>query len=124
MAQGDVIIRQIALPYTIKGVTLPNNDGTYSIYINTTIPQEQQEKALRHELTHVDKGHLHDPYSVADNEAEAAPADCPIIPEELVFARGGGILHGASRERMLAILNATYSLVAAQLPAVQGYCVG
>ena len=49
----DFCIRYVALPYTVKGVTVISEDGFYNVYINSLLPMEEQKKALRHELTHI-----------------------------------------------------------------------
>lgn len=49
----DYYVRYIALPYTVKGITVVSEDDFYNIYINSLLPLEEQKKALRHELTHV-----------------------------------------------------------------------
>ena len=46
-------VRYIALPYTVRGVTVVSEDDFYNIYINSLLPYEEQKKVLRHELTHV-----------------------------------------------------------------------
>ena len=48
-------IRYIALPYTIKGVTVMDNGGYYNIYINSRLSWEDQKKAVRHELEHIQR---------------------------------------------------------------------
>ena len=52
---NDYLIRYIALPYTIKGVTVMDNDGYYNIYINSRLSWEDQKKAVRHELEHIQR---------------------------------------------------------------------
>ncbi len=49
----NIIIRIIDMPITIKGVTIPSNDGYYNIYINARYSVDHQNKTLRHELKHV-----------------------------------------------------------------------
>lgn len=67
----DVYIRYIPLPHAVEGVTLPNDDDTSDIYINSNICPELQEKALRHEIEHIKKDHLYDYNPVVINEKEA-----------------------------------------------------
>lgn len=49
----DYCIRLIALPCTIKGVTVQDIDGFYNVYINSRLSIEAQNKAILHELTHI-----------------------------------------------------------------------
>ena len=52
---NDYIIRYIALPYTVKGVTVQDADGFYNIYINSQLSIGEQKKAIRHELNHINR---------------------------------------------------------------------
>lgn len=52
---NDYIIRYIALPYSVKGVTVMDKDGFYNIYINSQLSFEEQDKAIRHELEHINR---------------------------------------------------------------------
>lgn len=49
----DIIFRLVDLPLCVKGITMPNNDGTYNIYINARYPENIQRCALLHELKHI-----------------------------------------------------------------------
>lgn len=50
----DYYVQYIKLPYKVKGVTIPNDDGTFNIFINSIIPPDEQEKAYLHELHHIE----------------------------------------------------------------------
>lgn len=50
---NDYIIRYIALPYSVKGVTVMDKDGFYNIYINSLLSREAQLEAIKHELEHI-----------------------------------------------------------------------
>ena len=52
-------VRRIPLPATVEGVTIPNDDGAFDIYINESLPPERHEDARRHELRHITKDHLY-----------------------------------------------------------------
>ena len=41
------------LEYGIDAVTTPNDDGTYTIAINSNLCEERARKALLHEITHI-----------------------------------------------------------------------
>lgn len=49
----DYCVRYVALPYTVKGVTVISEDDFYNVYINSLLPLEEQKKSLWHELTHI-----------------------------------------------------------------------
>jgi len=48
------IIRVIKLPTTIRGLTVPDPDGNYNIYINKDISHEMQLETLIHESEHIE----------------------------------------------------------------------
>lgn len=68
---GDYFIRYIPLPCHVEGVTVPNDDGTYSIYINSTLPVCVQQTALRHEVNHIRMNHLYSVDDITTIESEA-----------------------------------------------------
>lgn len=80
-----VFVRMLSgMPLSVRGVTMPNPDGTYSIYVNADLPPQAQQAALEHELCHVRRGHLDDLAPVAVNELEAngkpVPPAAPLVP--------------------------------------------
>lgn len=111
MTEGDVFIRYAEFPYTVKGVTVPNDDGTFSIYINSALPESQQKAALRHELCHVRGNHFYDGLAAYADETAANNDRTEVPAEALVFARGGGLVTGRRRQRFLALLDATIDRV-------------
>ena len=66
-----IFVRMIPLPKAIRAVVLPNDDGTFDIYLNSNLPEEIQNKALEHELEHIKQDHLYNNDPVAQNEKEA-----------------------------------------------------
>ena len=68
---GNVFVRMVSLPLSVRAVTLPNDDTTFDIYINADLPEELQNKALEHELVHIRRNHFYDEKPVWENEAEA-----------------------------------------------------
>lgn len=70
---SNIFIRLVKLPSdSVRAVTIPNDDGTFDIYINARLPEELQRKALEHELNHIRKDHFYndDPIWVNEEEAE------------------------------------------------------
>jgi hypothetical protein len=67
----DHYVRVIELPPGINGVSVPNDDGTFSIYINALYDAGTQRRALEHELEHLARDHFYKAESVALQEAEA-----------------------------------------------------
>ena len=68
---SNIFVRMIPIPKAVRAVTLPNEDGTFDIYINSNLPDELQQKALEHELGHIRKDHFYndDPVWINENEA-------------------------------------------------------
>lgn len=51
--ERDFIVREVPFPYCVKSVVTPNNDGSFSIYINEKLSPDQKRKALEHEEDHI-----------------------------------------------------------------------
>lgn len=66
-----IFVRCIALPWSVEAVTIPNDDNTYNVYVNSTRCQATQEKALQHEIRHIKLSHFYDDEPVIVNEKEA-----------------------------------------------------
>lgn len=66
-----IFVRMIGMPDTVPAVVLPNDDGTFDIYINENLPEEMQNRALEHELEHIRRDHLYNDDPVGLNEREA-----------------------------------------------------
>lgn len=83
MTAPDVTVRVIELPAKVRGVTLPNADGTYSVYVNAALSPNVQQEALLHELYHIRNDHLYtalQPVSACEALAKARPKAFP-LPE-------------------------------------------
>jgi len=48
-----VIVRVAALPRRVKGVTVPDDDGNYNVYLNQCLSYETQRRAYLHEIEHI-----------------------------------------------------------------------
>lgn len=44
----DYFVRLIELPVKVEGVTVPNSDGSFSVYINALLSEAKREEVLRH----------------------------------------------------------------------------
>lgn len=67
----DYYVYEIPLPRSVRGCTRVNDDGTYTVYLNSEIPEEKRRAALRHELRHIELNHLYREIPVEQAEAEA-----------------------------------------------------
>ena len=77
----DHFVRVIELPHTVRGVTVPNDDGTFSVYINAAYDAGVQRSTLEHELEHLARDHFYSAAPIAVQEAEAdGKAPRPAVP--------------------------------------------
>ena len=54
---ADYFVHFVPFPVlSTGGMIMPNDDGTFSIYINSRLSRERQIRALRHELRHIING--------------------------------------------------------------------
>ena len=53
-----IFVRLLKLPHSVKGVTTPNNDNTFNIFINEELSETAKLSALDHELNHIKLGHF------------------------------------------------------------------
>lgn len=60
LTDQGVYVRFAPLPINVEGVTLPNDNGTYDVYINSNLSEEHQLSVLRHELKHINLNHMYD----------------------------------------------------------------
>lgn len=67
----DVQIRYLSLPCSVEGVTIPNHDGSFDIYINDVFCDEKKREILLHELAHLQKDHFYLDISIGILEKEA-----------------------------------------------------
>ena len=68
----DYFVRVVELPAAVRGVTVPNDDGTFSVYINALYDDETQRRTLEHELAHLARDHFYSASPIAVQEAEAS----------------------------------------------------
>ena len=76
-------VRLVPLPLTVDGVTLPNDDGNFDIYINSCHTKEHQEETLAHELNHIRKEHFYNdtkPIRTVEQEADGVAPRHRVIP--------------------------------------------
>jgi hypothetical protein len=67
----DTYVRLIPLPVKVEGVTLPNDDGSFDIYINSRLSPALQQATLEHELRHIRRGHFEAEMPVSRMERQA-----------------------------------------------------
>ena len=52
---NEIYVRLLALPMTIRGVTVTDDEGDYNIYINSSLTPDQRKLVLKHEMTHIER---------------------------------------------------------------------
>lgn len=68
----DYYVRRVKFPNrSCPALVVPNDDGSFDIYINTLFPPDKQAEALEHELRHLKKDHFYKEEPISKQEAEA-----------------------------------------------------
>ena len=84
-------VRQIPLPAAVEGLTVPNEDGSFDIYLNESLCPERMKICLEHEIKHIVQDHFYqESKSVAQLEQEA-DLQPPRIPN-ILFDRPPGMI--------------------------------
>lgn len=68
----DYFVRLIELPIRVEGVTVPNSDGSFSVYINSALSEAKRCEVLEHELRHIKAEHFYLDMPVENMERQAA----------------------------------------------------
>lgn len=55
----DYFVRLVNLPGSVGGVLTPNNDGTYSMYLNASHSGDMLLEDYLHELEHIENDDLY-----------------------------------------------------------------
>lgn len=72
MIEGiDFFVRLVDFPIgcACNGMVLLNDDGTYSVYINSRASEAQKRKAMRHEYAHMANDDLYGDKDIRDVES-------------------------------------------------------
>ncbi len=67
----EYFVRILDFPPTVEGVTIPNDDGTFDIYLSSHLSPQKQKACLEHELRHIFRDHFYSDRPVEDLEREA-----------------------------------------------------
>ena len=67
----DTYVRLVSLPVKVEGVTLPNDDGSFDIYINSRLSPLRQQETLEHELRHIRHEHFYLDMAIGCMERQA-----------------------------------------------------
>lgn len=50
---NEYAVRLMDMPYTVKAIVAMDEEGFNNIYVNSHLSQEEQSKAVLHELRHI-----------------------------------------------------------------------
>ena len=81
---NDYTVRLVALPMSVEGVTVPNDDGSFDIYINSQLPEGRRQSVLEHELRHIRLEHfyLDMPVELMERQADGENINVVLHPPE------------------------------------------
>lgn len=65
---ADYFVRVVDLPVQIGGMVTPNDDGTFSIYLNARNTAERRAKSCDHEVDHIESGDFYNNKNIAEVE--------------------------------------------------------
>jgi len=93
-------VRLVPFPASIEGVTIPNDDGSFDIYLNADLCEAKRQDCLQHEIKHIIEDHFYqEAKSVIQLEQEAngiIEAPPPHLPNVFAEAPVGTIPFFAS----------------------------
>lgn len=80
----DYYVRHVSLPRRVEGVSVPNDDGSFDIYINSALSPQRRQEVLEHELRHLKAEHfyLDMPISRMERQAEGEERNAVLHPPE------------------------------------------
>ena len=80
---GDIIIRLVNLPAAIRAYTLTDHNDDYNIYVNNALNSIEQQKAVDHELKHINADHFYRDTPVSQDELEAESKPVKVTPVQV-----------------------------------------
>ena len=70
LENADYFVRYMTMPTGIYAFVTPNDDGTYSVYLDPRRDPEHQRQDLYHEVLHIMRGDLYDSRTATEIEHE------------------------------------------------------
>lgn len=64
----DFFVRVVDLPVQIGGLVTPNDDGTFSVYINARNTADRQRQSFRHEVSHIENNDFYNEKPIEEVE--------------------------------------------------------
>lgn len=66
---ADYFVRVVPFPVDcVGGMVTPNDDGTYSVYINENVDPYRQKEAYKHEVGHIVNGDFYNDKPIEEIE--------------------------------------------------------
>ena len=96
----DYFVRLIELPIKVEGVTVPNSDGSFSVYINALLSEVKRGEVLRHELRHIASEHFYTEMPVEYMERQACGETLNVV----VHPSPGKLAHFPSEEALASYI--------------------
>lgn len=78
-------VRLVDLPERVRGVTVPNDDGTFDVYISLRLSPERRRECLEHELRHICRDHFYSENAVDELERDADGLASPVPAEAIPY---------------------------------------
>lgn len=75
----DYNVVGVQMPGDIKAAVRIDDSGYPTIYLNINLSQETQQRALRHELHHIENGDFFSHLTIQDVETGAIRAEVPHV---------------------------------------------
>ena len=88
------------LPIKVEGVTVPNSDGSFSVYINALLSEVKRGEVLRHELRHIASEHFYTEMPVEYMERQA----CGEALNVVLHPSPGKLAHFPSEEALASYI--------------------
>lgn len=54
--RSDLNVNFLDMPTSVHGRTVPNEDGSYSVFINSRLCDSMCKEAYEHEVSHIERG--------------------------------------------------------------------
>ncbi len=96
----DYFVRLIELPIKVEGVTVPNSDGSFSVYINALLSEAKRGEVLRHELRHISSEHFYTEMPVEYMERQACGETLNVV----VHPSPGKLAHFPSEDALASYI--------------------
>jgi len=90
LENADYFVRLVPFPNgSADGAVMPNDDGTYSVYLDANADEAHRREALDHELRHIEGNHFGSEAPIEALEAEASGRGVMAAPAETVPSETG-----------------------------------